>query len=145
MRLSRAKILLVDADAAQRLTAAWLHALGVGQLTRAHDAAEAAEALERLRWDLLIVDCGALDEAQLTVLRDARARSEGLNRETPLILLAGDAGDDLAAAAETLAPVDSLPRPFDPQLFFARVSETLARASLRQGPEHFGDLDALWG
>jgi DNA-binding response OmpR family regulator len=144
MKLSQAKILLVDSDGVQPLIAAWLQALGITQVTRAHGAAAAAEALEWMRWDLVIVDCDGPDRAGLRCLEAAGRRSSTLNRDTPLIMLAS-ADDQGLAIAQAFSDADCLLKPLGPRAFCAAVTGALMPAGHTHGPEPFGDLDARLG
>ncbi|MBV8593216.1 MAG: response regulator transcription factor [Caulobacteraceae bacterium] len=153
---SEARHLLVvdDDDRIRDLVAEYLGRAGF-QVTAAADAVQARLWLQRLQFDLVVLDVMMPGEDGLSLTRWIRSRAaEGA---APVLLLTarGDAPDRIAGLSE--GADDYLAKPFEPEELVLRIEAILRRAALpppaagevRLGPLRFdlarGELSGTAG
>lgn len=148
MDLGEAHILVVDDDERIRtLLARYLTSQNY-RVTSAEDAADAADKLASVSFDLLIVDVMMPGQNGFDFVQDLRKRGNAV----PVILLtARGEAEDRIKGLETGAD-DYLPKPFEPRELTLRINAILKRAA-RPAPvpatvtTRFGDFsfDAVRG
>lgn len=148
MDLGEAHILIVDDDERIRtLLARYLTSQNY-RVTSAEDAADAADKLASVSFDLLIVDVMMPGQNGFDFVQDLRKRGNAV----PVILLtARGEAEDRIKGLETGAD-DYLPKPFEPRELTLRINAILKRAA-RPAPvsatiaTRFGDFsfDAVRG
>jgi two-component system, chemotaxis family, chemotaxis protein CheY len=123
-------ILIVDDHGAHAaMVRTLLRRLGFGDIDAAPDGRAAAGMLERRRYGLVLSDLRMGAMSGLELLAWMRGRRE--HRETPFILLSGDAGAgrEWAQASEPAQPPFAfLPKPLDVASFQANLDRVLASA-----------------
>ena len=126
--LSRTRILLVEDNRRMaEVVRAVLAGFGVGYLEHAPSAAAALEALQRVAFDLIVLDrrLGAVDGLDLA--RQIRRDGDPRRSETPILMLTGSASEDAVREARD-AGVDSyLLKPFTVQALRERLVATLTQ------------------
>jgi two-component system phosphate regulon response regulator PhoB len=119
-----ASVLVVDDDPEVRMVVSWrLEADGFA----VRQAADGEEAVRELAWagaDLIVLDLSLPGIGGLDVL--SRVRAE---RETPIIVLSGRAGERDRIVGLDLGADDYLAKPFSPDELAARVRSLLRRAN----------------
>jgi two-component system nitrogen regulation response regulator NtrX len=117
------RILLVDDDRAFRLSTAELLRQDGYRVVMAGDAIEAAEALERGRFDLMLLDLRMPGLDGITLLEVLRKRGEGV----PILMVTGFGTIETAVRSLHTGADDFLTKPVDPDVLSARVAELLER------------------
>ena len=122
-------ILIVDDDTDIRgLLATYLHKNGM-RVTTAADGRAMWQALERGRFDLVVLDLMLPGDDGLTLCRNLRAKSE-----IPIIMLTARGEETDRIVGLEMGADDYLPKPFSPRELLARINSTLRRA--RSLPEN---------
>jgi two-component system, NtrC family, response regulator HydG len=123
-----ARILVVDDDQGFRLSTAAL-LLGEGhEVSEAEDASAAAAALEKKRFDIVLMDLRmpGLDGIDFTEV--LRRRGEGV----PVLMVSSYGSVDVAVRALHGGVDDFLSKPLEPEVLLARIADLVAR---RPDPE----------
>jgi two-component system response regulator HydG len=118
-----ANILLVDDDRAFRFSTAELLRQDGYNVTAAADAAEAVAALERTKFDLMLLDLRMPGIDGVALVEVLRQRGEGV----PILMISGFGTVDAAVRALHLGADDFLTKPVEPDVLSARVAELLER------------------
>jgi CheY-like chemotaxis protein len=119
----RARILVVDDDAAQRkLIGRLLERTGM-QLTFASSGAEALRSISQSPPELLLLDLGLPDLDGVEVLRRLRAMPSG--GELPVIIMTGNADRERVRTTLGLGAADFLAKPFDRDALVTRVQRAV--------------------
>jgi two-component system OmpR family response regulator len=117
------RILIVDDDAEIRsLLCAYLGQNGY-RASAARDGGEMREALDRSRFDLVILDLMLPGEDGLTLCRELRARSN-----IPVVMLTARGEETERIVGLEMGADDYLPKPFNPRELLARIKSVLRRA-----------------
>lgn len=117
------RILLVDDDLAFRLSTAELLQQDGYDIVQAASATEAAEALARDAFDLVLLDLRMPQLDGHRLVEVLRKRGETL----PILMISGFGTVESAVEALHLGADDFLTKPVDPDVLSARVSELLER------------------
>jgi sigma-B regulation protein RsbU (phosphoserine phosphatase) len=120
------RLLIVDDNEDNRYTLQLLLEMeGYNSIVVAEDGAQALQALDADRFDLVLLDVMMPRLGGIEVLQEMRAR--GRLGDPPIIMVS--ALDELASTVRCieLGAVDYLPKPFEPILLRARVHATLER------------------
>ena len=126
--LKRMKVLIVDPNAFMRgVVADSLRRLTVTNIQAAASAVEAFQIGRTFKPDLIFVDWDAGRMSGLEFTREIRRNTTGLQRETPIILLAGIIDHDQLMSARQTGINEFLLKPVSAQGVLSRIEEIILR------------------
>jgi len=126
--LKKMKVLIVDPNAFMRgVVADSLRRLMVTHISAAASAVEAFNVGRMFKPDLIIVDWDAGRMSGLEFTREIRRNTTGIQRETPIILLAGVIDHDQLMSARQSGINEFLLKPVSAQGVLSRVEEVVLR------------------
>ena len=128
LNLSKARLLLVDdSETSMELLAQALLGFGVRHSSKCESAADGARAIQKERFDLLLVDHDMPGEDGLDFCRAVRGDPRSLNYTTPLILLSPLPSREVVAQARDAGVHFVIAKPVSPTTLLQRI-EWVARS-----------------
>ncbi|HSG28832.1 MAG TPA: sigma-54 dependent transcriptional regulator [Candidatus Krumholzibacterium sp.] len=123
------KVLLIDDDVAvTNYFKVFLMQTGVFDATVLNDSREAQSLLEKVKYDVIVLDMDMPNVSGMDILKDVRAR--GI--ETPVIILTGVSDVDLAVKAMKRGAFDYLTKPVDDEKFLEVLESSIEHGMLTQ-------------
>ncbi|MBF0171450.1 MAG: response regulator [Nitrospinae bacterium] len=125
------RVLVVDdSKIIRQILRSHLAEWGITRVSEAEDGYEALSELEETRFDLVLLDWGMPKMNGMQALRLIRTR-EGMNRETPVIMVTAEAHKENIIVALKEGVNDYVVKPFNPEILRAKVEQALAKAKPR--------------
>ena len=122
LNLSKARLLLVDdSEPSMELLSQALLGFGVRHATKCESAAEGVKALDKARFDLLLVDQDMPGEDGLDFCRTVRGDPRALNYTTPFILLSPLPSHEVVAKARDAGVHFVIAKPISPTTLLQRI------------------------
>jgi two-component system response regulator HydG len=146
VKAERRRILVVDDDRAFRLSTAELLRQDGYEVVQAAEARDAAEALGKSRFDLMLLDLRMPGLDGLDLVEVLRKRGEGV----PILMITGFGSIETAVRSLHTGVDDFLAKPVDPDVLSARVADILERhpgpgESVERVPGMIGRSPAMRG
>jgi signal transduction histidine kinase/HPt (histidine-containing phosphotransfer) domain-containing protein len=128
--MSSARVLVVDDSKLIRMGVfRALRLIGITQIDEASNGREALSMITTGNFDLMLLDIEMPEMSGIQVLQEMH--SQDLTRSTHVIVISGGHDSEDAVKCIELGAEDYLPKPFNPVLLRARLSNTLEKKRLR--------------
>ena len=128
--MSSARVLVVDDSKLIRMAVfRALRLIGITQIDEASNGREALSMITTGNFDLMLLDIEMPEMSGIQVLQEMH--SQDLTRSTHVIVISGGHDSEDAVKCIELGAEDYLPKPFNPVLLRARLSNTLEKKRLR--------------
>jgi len=128
--MSSARVLVVDDSKLIRMGVfRALRQIGITQIDEASNGREALSMITAGSFDLMLLDIEMPEMSGIQVLQEMH--SQDLTRSTHVIVISGGHDSEDAVKCIELGAEDYLPKPFNPVLLRARLSNTLEKKRLR--------------
>ncbi|UYN98264.1 MAG: response regulator [Devosia sp.] len=118
--ISQAIVIAPQANMAA-LVVSMLRVLGCQKVKSVDSVSQAQILLDRTAFDLIVLDDGYARPDALDVVRHVRAQQEGLNRQVPIIMMAGAPDAARITAARDAGVTEFLRKPFAANHLKARI------------------------
>lgn len=123
--VSQALVIAPQANMAA-LVVSMLRVLGCQKVKSVDSVSQAQILLDRTAFDLIVLDDGYTRPDALDVVRHVRAQPDGLNRQVPIIMMAGAPDAARITAARDAGVTEFLRKPFAANHLRARIDSITA-------------------